>query len=74
MSWGYYAYVIGGDGHVQNRIEVLCGNDDEAKRCAEKLADGHAVELWQEARRIAIFQARQQDISVATLSLGKVAE
>ena len=27
MPWGYYAYVIGDDGHVANRIEVHCNND-----------------------------------------------
>ena len=55
MAWGYYAYIIDDNGHVQNRIEVLCDNDDEAKRCAEQLVDGHAIELWQEARRVATF-------------------
>lgn len=59
MAWGYYAYVIGDDGHVRNRIEVLCDNDDEAKRCAERLVDGYAIELWQEARRIATFQPKE---------------
>ncbi len=59
MAQEYYAHVIGGDGHVRNRVTVLCDNDDEAKRCAEQLADGHAIELWREARRIATFQAKK---------------
>jgi hypothetical protein len=59
MAWGYYAYIIGDDGHVHNSIEVLCGNDDEAKRYVEQLVDGHAIELWQEARRIATFQPKK---------------
>jgi hypothetical protein len=59
VAWGYHAYIIGDDGHVQNRIEVLCDNDDEAKRRAEQLADGHAIELWQEGRRIATFQPKE---------------
>lgn len=59
MAWGYYAYVIGDDGHVRNRIEVLCDNDEEAKLCAEQLVDGHAIELWQEARRIAAFHPKE---------------
>ena len=58
MAWGYYAYVIGDDSHIRNRIEVLCDNDDEAKRGAERLVDGHAIELWQEARRVATFQPK----------------
>ena len=56
MVWGYYAYVIGDDGHIRDRIEVHCSNDDEAKRSAEQLVDGHAIELWQEARHVATFQ------------------
>lgn len=59
MTFGYYAYVIGDDGHVRDRIEVLCDNDDEAKRCAEQLVDGQAIELWQEARRVATFQPKE---------------
>ena len=59
MACGYYAYIIGDDGHVRDRIEVLCGNDDEAKRYAEQLVNGHAIKLWQEARRIATFQPKE---------------
>lgn len=44
-AWGYSAYVIGDDGHVQNRVEVHCDDDEEAKRCAEQLVDGHAIEM-----------------------------
>jgi hypothetical protein len=58
MAWGYYAYVIGDDGHVRNRIEVLCDNDDEAKRCAEQLVDGHAIELWQEGVELRPFSPK----------------
>jgi hypothetical protein len=58
MPWGYYAYVIGDDGHIRNRIEVRCGNDDEAKRCAEQLVDGYAIELWQETRKVATFKPK----------------
>ena len=54
--WGYYAYVIGHDGHVQNRFEVRCDNDEEAKRQAKQLVNGHAIELWQEARMVATFE------------------
>ena len=59
MPSGYYAYAIGEDGHVQNRINVLCDDEEEAKRCAERLAGGHAIELWQEARRVAIFEPKE---------------
>ena len=52
---GYYAFVIGADGHITNRIEIICENDEEAKRWARQLVDGHAIELWQEARMIETF-------------------
>lgn len=53
---GYYAYVIGHDGHIQNCLVIVCDDDEEAKRCARRLVDGHAVELWQEARKVAAFE------------------
>ena len=52
---GYYAFAIGEDGHVTKRIEIICENDEEAKRRARQLVDGHAIELWQEARMIETF-------------------
>ena len=52
---GYYAFVIGEDGHFTKRIEIICENDEEAKRRARQLVDGHAIELWQEARMIETF-------------------
>ncbi|MGE9008173.1 hypothetical protein ACO2JO_06300 [Leptospira interrogans] len=57
-AWGYYAYVIGEDGHIQKRVVVHCDNDEEAMRRAEQLVDGHAIELWQEARKVATFQPK----------------
>jgi hypothetical protein len=47
--------VIGEDGHLTKRIEIICENDEEAKRYARQLVDGHAIELWQEARMIETF-------------------
>ena len=55
MPWGYYAYFIGDDGHIASRIEGHCGNDEEAIRCAKRLVDAHAIELWQEARKVMTF-------------------
>ena len=57
--WGYYAFVVDADGHIQNRVVVDCDNDDEAKRLAEQLVDGHAIELWQEARMVARFELKE---------------
>jgi hypothetical protein len=50
--------VIGDNGNIENRIEVLCDNDEEAQRCAERLVHGHAIELWQEARMVVTFQPK----------------
>lgn len=58
MPLGYYAYVIGDDGHIANRVDVVCDNDEDALRHAEQLVDGHAIELWQGARRIATLRPR----------------
>ena len=52
---GYYAYIIDDDGHITNRVQIICDDDEEAKRCAERLVDGHAVELWQQACKIERF-------------------
>ena len=53
----YYAYIIGSDEHIANRIEIHCEDDEEAKCCAKQLVDiGHTIELWQEARMIARFE------------------
>jgi hypothetical protein len=38
---------MGADGHILNRIDLFCANDDQAKEQAEALVDGHDIELWQ---------------------------
>ena len=56
---GYYAYFTGDDGHITSRVTILAANDEEAKELAKQLVDGHAVELWQEVRKIATFDPEQ---------------
>jgi hypothetical protein len=53
----YRVYVVGADGHIVDRIDLLCADDDAAKEHARQLVDGHDVELWQLGRRIAEFKA-----------------
>jgi hypothetical protein len=53
---GYYVYIMSNDGHVQNRINVICADDEEARNRARRLMDGQAVELWLEGRKIAEFK------------------
>ena len=36
-----------------------CAADTEAKRLAKQLVDGHAVELWQEARMVERFKPEE---------------
>jgi len=38
----------------------MCDDDEQAKRHAKRLVDGHVVELWQEARKIAEFTPAKQ--------------
>jgi hypothetical protein len=44
---GYYAYLIGVDGRTSKRVDIVCDDDEEAKRLAKQMVDGHALELWQ---------------------------
>jgi hypothetical protein len=38
----------------------VCEDDEEAKRFAKQTVDGHAIELSQEARKIALFEPECQ--------------
>ena len=33
-------------GHLLSMVNPDCTDDDAAKECAKRLADGHKVELW----------------------------
>jgi hypothetical protein len=52
----YRVYIVGSDGHFQSAQALECADDDEAARQAERLVDGHDVELWQRDRKIATFE------------------
>lgn len=49
----YRVYIVGSDGHFQSSVPLVCADDDEALEHAQQLVDGHDVELWQRARKIA---------------------
>ena len=53
---GYRAFIVDPSGHVKDRVEFFCANDDEAKERAKQLVDGHAIELWDGTRQIAKFE------------------
>ena len=52
----YQAYVVGADGHIMQRIDLTCADDDAARERAKSLVDGYAIELWQLDRKIATFE------------------
>jgi hypothetical protein len=54
----YYAYVIGNDGHIQHRAEIICDDDEDAKPRAEQFVDGQPIALWQEACKIETFEPK----------------
>ncbi len=56
----YRAYIIGADGHFYSAIRLECTGDAEAMKEAEKLVDGHDVELWQGIRKVAAFQHKHE--------------
>jgi hypothetical protein len=51
----YRAYLVGRDGHIVDRVDILCVDDEAAKERAQRLVDIHTVELWQGARLVATF-------------------
>jgi hypothetical protein len=53
---GYRAYILGADGQVENRVDLMCEDEAEAIRLAKQLVDGHDVELWQLGRRVETFR------------------
>jgi hypothetical protein len=52
----YQAYVLGEDGHIKQRIDLTCADDDAAREQAASLGDGRTIELWQSDRKIATFE------------------
>jgi hypothetical protein len=55
----YRAYIIGPDGHIQQRVDFECVDDAAAQEHAKQLVDGHDIELWQRDRKIATFERKQ---------------
>ncbi|MDH2341267.1 MULTISPECIES: hypothetical protein [unclassified Bradyrhizobium] len=51
----YQAYVIGDDGHIKQRIDLVCVDDNAAKERAGQLVYDHAIELWESDRKISTF-------------------
>jgi len=52
----YRAYVMGPDGHIESRIDIVCRDEIDAKERAKALVNGHDIELWHGDRVIAKFR------------------
>jgi hypothetical protein len=64
----YRAFQIDLDGHVFGCINLVCGDDEEAKREAASLVLTHRIELWRLDRRIAKFELPADGARAATIS------
>jgi hypothetical protein len=51
----YSAYIIRPDGHITQRMDLLCVDEVDAHRRASELAKSDTLELWQQERWIATF-------------------
>ncbi len=49
----YRAYTVGGDGHFIGFEPLVCAYDAEATERAQRLVDGHDIELWTGPRLVA---------------------
>ena len=63
----YRAYLMGPDGHIKSRVDLICADEEAAKEHAKQLVDGHDVELRQLDRKIATFTHNQKAASVCGL-------
>ena len=55
----FRVYLIGSDGHIKSRVDLICEHEEAARERAKQLVDGHDVELWQLGRKIATFSRNQ---------------
>ncbi|WP_091967637.1 hypothetical protein [Bradyrhizobium shewense] len=59
----FRAYIIDEEGHVTDRIDLICEDEETARQRAEQLVDGHAVELWQDNHKIDRFDPPSRALS-----------
>jgi hypothetical protein len=59
MTTEYRAYILGPDGQIQSRVDLICESDEDARKKAKQLVDGHDVELWQGARKVMRFYHKE---------------
>jgi hypothetical protein len=63
VNWvpDYRAYILSRDGHIQSYEPMVCSDDGAAIAVAERLVDGHDVELWQGARKVTTLPHKPSD-------------
>jgi hypothetical protein len=55
----YRLYTMSKDGHIAGPPTVIdCADDQESVQAAEKLADGHALEVWDSARFVVRIESK----------------
>jgi hypothetical protein len=57
----YRAYLVGADGHFVGYEPLVCANDSEAIKRAERLTARHPVELWSGATLVVRLSGPQAD-------------
>ena len=53
---GYRLYFFDRNGHIARVVEMECASDDEAIERVREYTHAHAMELWQQARCIGMFE------------------
>lgn len=54
----YRAYLMGPEGYVMSRVDLICEDEETARERAQQLAQDRVVELWQGPRKIAEYHPR----------------
>jgi hypothetical protein len=55
----YRAYLIGPDGHIQSRVDLVCENEGEARERVKQYVGSCYVELWQRDKLIVRFKGKE---------------
>jgi hypothetical protein len=55
-----YGAYVDPDGHIIGCTDLICEDDEAAKKQAQQLVDGHDIELWQGVRKLARFYQAAQ--------------
>lgn len=55
----YRALVLTLEGQIIHSVDLVCATEENARALAERLAENNPVELWDGARRIALFEPKK---------------